>query len=153
MGFSWEDYQPAVTDYVEDWLDEAAVKFTGLDDGFRAFYEYWAGEDDYIPGENFWAKVVFDNEEPFAVVALAEYEGKVTIMEIVIAPEKRGRGMGTKMLQELLAGDARIGFPIRKCEAVIFPDNIASQRAFEKSGFSSHHTYEDGSAVLYSYEK
>ena len=70
MKFVWSDYDPETMGYVESWLDESAVKNTGLDEGFRDFYEYWAKEDGYAVGENFWCKVVFENGQPFAVIAL-----------------------------------------------------------------------------------
>ena len=153
MRFIWRDYDPETMDYIESWLDADAVRYTGLDDGFREFYEYWAKEDGYRVGKNFWSKVVFEKDTPFAVIAFGLYEGKVTIMEIVVAPEKRGQGYGAILLKELLERDEIIGFFISKAEAVIFPENKASQSAFEKAGFYCHHIYEDGSAMLYIYEK
>lgn len=59
MNFTWRDYHPETMKYIENWLDESAVKSTGLDDGFHDFYEYWANEDGFVVGENFWCKVVF----------------------------------------------------------------------------------------------
>lgn len=152
MNFAWHDYDPRTMGYIETWLDESAVKFTGLDQGFRDFYEYWAKEDGYIPGENFWTKVVCEQGVPFAVIAFGLHEGKIIMMEIVVAPEKRGQGRGSKLLRELLENEEILGFAVQKSEAVIFPGNIASQKAFERAGFWNHHTYEDGSAMLYVYE-
>ena len=63
-----------------------------------------------------------------------------------------GQGLGGKLLQELLAGEEIIGFAIENAEAVIFPSNIASQKAFEKAGFRYHHAHEDGDAFYYVYE-
>ena len=153
MIFGWRDYKPNTMEYIEDWLDEGAVKNTGLDVGFREFYEYWAKEDGYVVGANFWCKVVFEKNEPVAVIAFGLYEGSMTIMEIVVAPEKRRMGLGSKILKELMECEEILGFSIQKAEAVIFPDNTVSQRAFEKAGFFHHHTYDDGSAMLYAYEK
>ena len=152
MDFQWQDYDPHTMGYVEDWLDESAVRSTGLEDGFRDFYEYWAQEEGYQAGANFWAKVVFDHHVPFGVIACSMHEGKMTIMEVFLAPEKRRKGMGAALLKELLNGDTVLGFQIEKAEAVIFPGNKASQRAFEKAGFYHHHTYEDGTARIYVYE-
>jgi len=153
MDFIWRDYDPQTMDYIENWLDEDAVKSTGLDKGFRDFYEYWAREDGYVVGENYWSKVIFEKDFPFAVIALGLYEGKVTIMEVVVAPEKRRQGRGGKLLKELLECEEILGFTIQKADAVIFPDNTASRSAFEKAGFIRRHTYEDGSAMRYIYEK
>ena len=149
MDFVWRDYQPDAMAYVEQWLDASAVGAPGLDEGFRNFYEYWKGEEGFSLGENFWCKVVSEGNQPFAVVALCQHEGKTLIMELVVAPEKRGQGKGTKLLKALLDGEEIIGATIQKCEAVIFPGNKASQRAFEKAGFQHHHSHEDGTALYY----
>lgn len=143
MNFEWRDYDARMMGYVEDWLDESAVRATGLDEGFEAFYTYWAHEEGFAVKENFWCKVVFEDDCPFAVIALALYEEKITVMEVLVAPEKRGKGKGTKLLKELLASEEILGFAIRKSEAVIYPDNAASQKAFENAGFIYHHSHAD----------
>ena len=153
MNFVWRDYNPNTMQYIENWLDRSAVKSTGLDEGFRNFYEYWAKEDGFIVGENFWCKVVHENNRPFAVIAFCQHERKILIMEIVIAPEMRRQGRGTKLLTELLQSEEIIGCAIHKSEAIIFSSNIASQRAFQNAGFQYHHTHEDGDAMYYVYER
>lgn len=152
--YMWRDYDPKAMQYIEDWLDESAVKSTGMDEGFCAFYEYWANEDGFIVGENFWCKVVFENDRPFAVIAFCRHENKIIIMEVLIEPEKRGQGKGSKLLKELLNCKEVIGYSIQKCEAVIYPDNIASQKAFENAGFRHHHDHKDenGESMYYVYE-
>ncbi len=139
--------------YVENWLDETAAQMTGMDEGFRQEYEYWSNEDYNVVGENFWCKVVFENKNPFAVIEFGMHGGIVTIMETLVAPEKRGQGMGSKAIKELLENAKNIiGIDIEKAEAIIFPSNIASQKAFEKAGFKYHSTHEDGDAMTYVYE-
>ena len=87
-----------------------------------------------------------------ALIAFCLYEGKIEIMETFVVPEKRGQGIGSKVLKELLKNGQIIGFVIHKSEAVIYPNNIASQKAFENVGFKYHHTHEDGDAMYYVYE-
>lgn len=152
MKYAWHDYDPGVMGYVETWLDASAVRSTGLEEGFRSFYEYWAGEEGFVLGENFWCKVISDSEGPFAVVALCLYEGSVNVMEILVAPEKRGRGYGADLLRELLHHEQILGFPVHKSEALIFLSNAPSQKAFEKAGFQYQRTHEDGDAVYYCYQ-
>lgn len=153
MDFIWCDYNPETMGYVENWLDEHAVKMTGMDEGFHQEYEYWFNEDCNVVGENYWCKVVFENGVPFAVIEFGLYEGVVTVMEIIVAPEKRGQGMGSKAIKELLYNAKTIiGIDIERAEAIIYPSNKASQKAFEKAGFKYHHTNEDGDAMTYSYE-
>ena len=155
MNFVWCDYNPKTMRFIENWLDESAVKSTGLDESFRDFYEYWANEEGFVVGENFWCKVTFENEKPFAVIAFCRYESKIIIMEVLIAPDKRGQGKGSKLLKELLESEEIIGFAIQKSEAVIYPGNIASQKAFENAGFQYHHNHKDGNgdSMYYVYER
>ena len=152
MNYAWKDYDPKTMGYVEKWLDRKAVRMTGMDDGWRDFYEYWANEEGVIVGENYWCKVVFEEEKPFAIIALSLYEGNITIMETLVAPKMRGKGKGTKVLKELLEnGKDIIGFNIQKAEAIIFSSNEASQKAFTKVGFKYKNTHEDGDAMTYVY--
>ena len=57
MRYIWKDYEPEKMDFVEAWLDKHAVRMTGMEEGYRSEYEYWAGEEEHIVGENFWSKV------------------------------------------------------------------------------------------------
>lgn len=154
MNYIWYDYNPKTMGFVEQWLDESAVNSTGLDEGFWAFYEYWANEDGFTVGKNFWCKVTFENNEPFGVIAFCQHEHKIIIMEVLIAPDKRGQGKGSTLLIELLNNEEIIGFTIQKSEAVIYPSNIASQKAFEKAGFMyrNNHKDENGDSMHYIYE-
>lgn len=152
MEYIWRDYDPEAMGYVESWLDEAAVRSTGLEDGFRDFYKYWAKEDGFALGENYWCKVVLEDSQPIAVIALALYEGKTTVMEMVVAPEKRCQGKGTNLLRELLREKEILGYCVAWAEAVIFLGNAPSQKAFENAGFRYHHTHPDGDAVIYVYD-
>ena len=153
MKYIWHDYDPNTMQYVEKWLDESAVQFTGLEEGFQPFYEYWVNEDGFVLGQNFWCKVVFEHEEPFAVAAFCLYENTIKIMEVLVKPEKRGQGKGSELLKELLNHKEIIGFQIHKSEAVIYPNNTASQKAFEKAGFKYHHSHKDadGNSMIYVY--
>ena len=114
MNYAWYDYNPNTMSFVENWLDESAVKFTGLDKGFSDFYEYWAKEDGFVLGKNFWCKVTFENDKPFGVIAFCQHERKTVIMEVLIAPDKRGQGKGSLLLSELLESEEIIGFAIQK---------------------------------------
>lgn len=103
MNYVWHDYDPNTMSFIESWLDENAVNSTGLDGGFRAFYAYCASEDGFIPGETFWCKVVSEDNIPFAVIAVCQHEHKAIIMEILVAPDKRGQRRGSSLLKELLS--------------------------------------------------
>lgn len=150
MKYTWIDYCGAYEAGVEALFDSEAVKFTGCDDGFLAFYDYWRRE---LKEGEFFAKVILDGGELIGVAALARAEdGVFTVQEFVIAPKHRGKGVGTAALTELINNSKDvIDEEIKTAEAVIFPKNIASQRAFSKAGFKEISRDEGG--IRYVYEK
>lgn len=150
MKYLWKDYDPDTMPFAEQWLDAEAVRFTGCDDGWRAFYEYWRGQSDFRLGENYWCKAVLEAGKPFAVVAFCLWEDVFSVMEILVAPSARGQGKGSGVIAELLADAPEIcGREIHTARAVIFPDNVASQKAFGKAGFVLSSESEDGDALYY----
>ncbi len=142
MIFTWQEYIPAHASVVEPWLDAEAIKGTGLDEGFDNFCNYWKKEDGM---ENFRAFLILDNNEPVAAIAIDLYEHFVKVMEIVVNPLKRGRGIGSKIINELtefsnkLYSDEIFGY-----EAIIFPSNTASRKAFAKSGYTIDENNREG---------
>lgn len=156
MYYIWHDYVPGSMDYIEEWLDEEAVHATGLEDGWREFDAYWKTEGGCACGEDYWCKVVSHRDSgntPFAAIAFSIWEDSVTVMELLVAPEERGKGNGTSLLRELLENGPEIfGHEILRAEAIIYPDNPASQAAFQKAGFFLDHVHEDGDALCYTYQ-
>ena len=152
MEFIWGDYCPDYENQVEALFDSDAIKFTGCDEGFRTFCDYWIGE---IGPDHFFSKVICREGHLLGVIALAKLpDGVFTVQEFVISPECRGKGYGTRVLKELLQRpNSIIGQEITIAEAVIFPENIASQKAFLKAGFIYTGTHPDGDALYYQYNK
>ena len=154
MKYSWSDYTTNDIKLVEGFLDDEAVLFTGCDDGWNSFYEYWKNEPEMALGKNFWCKVVSEADVPIAAIAFSVCEDILTVMEIVVAPGKRNHGYGSAILTELLHNGAEIlGFDIRRAKAVIYPNNFASQKLFRKVGFVFDHALADNDAYIYSYRK
>ena len=115
MRYNWVDYTSAHKEIVEPWIDEETKRFTGCDEGFDAYYQYWANEPETELGRNFWAKLI--------------------IAEVLAESE------------EIL------GVMITDASAVIYPNNIPSQKAFEKAGFVFHSQHPDGDAWNYWYKR
>ncbi len=154
MKFAWADYSVTYKDVVETWLDEEAKQFTGCDDGFEEFYNYWANEADTRVGENFWAKIILKEKRPVGVLVLGLWEDVFTIQEYIISPNDRGNEIGSSALAELLSESKTIlGVEIFEVYAVIYPNNIPSQKAFEKAGFRFQSEHPDGDAWNYRYQK
>ena len=152
MKYDWIDYSSIYEVTVDSWLDEEAQRFTGCDGGFDTYYQYWVNEPDTKLGENFWVKIIFANSEPIGVMTIALHNSTFIVSEFIIRPDKRGKHIGSSVLVELLTYSKYIlGSTIKDAEAVIFPDNIASQKAFEKAGFIFYSEHPDGDAWNYRY--
>ena len=133
-------------------MDSEAKRFSGCNEGWEAYFNYWKSHKQTQIGVNFWGKIVFMHSIPIAVISLAHTEAKIIVSEFIAAPSYRGRGLGTQILQELLShGTEILGFTIHTARAVIFPSNIASQKAFEKAGFEFESAHPDGDAWYYIY--
>ncbi len=152
MHFNWRDYDPQADNFIESWLDSDGAYFTGCDDGWRSYYEYWLNEPDFNLGEDYWCKIAYAGDSPCGIIALSKYQGLVTIMEILVSPNLRGQGIGTKMLAEMLEYSEKIiGKTIEFAKAVIFPDNTASRKMFESTGFTLDSISDEGDAMYYMY--
>lgn len=154
MTFAWRDYTEADAPMADGWLDEEAIRHTGLDDGFGDCCQYWKEQPETLWGENMWAKMFCVDGAPVGVCLLAMENSVLTVSEMLIDPMQRGKGYGSAALQELLAeGSAILGKQIFSAKAVIYPDNIASQKAFKKAGFRFESAHPDGDAWYYRYDR
>ena len=153
LKYGWVDYSKDYREIVESFLDDEAIKSTGCDDGFEAFYTYWMSEEDTRLNENFWFKVISTDQKPIAIIAIAKsQQNEFTVSEFIIAPTERRKGHGKAILKELLSNSSTIlGERIDLARAVIFPSNIASQKAFAGAGFDFSFTHPDGDALYFEF--
>ena len=79
-----------------------------------------------------WAKVLFTSARPV-------YAG-VGEVSIYVYPSAKGKGIGSKLLKELITVSEQNGFWTLK--AVIFPENVASINLHKKCGFRVVGTHE-----------
>ena len=150
MTFQWINYRAEDAAMVDSWLDAYAVAMTGLDMGWDDYWNAVLADAVNYPGCKDHCKLVRENGIPVAVICFGCYEGVATVSEIVVAPQCRGRGVGSRILRELIThADELLGEKVGKICAVIFPDNLASQRAFGNAGFVLDCAREDGTAFDY----
>lgn len=153
MKFNWVNYSIEYKAIVDSWFDDYTRRFTAIDDSFEDYVQYWESNSDSNKGEYFLSKVITDkNGIPFGVIAIALCGDVFTISEYVIDPQKRNKGYGSSALKELLLESQRIvGKKITIANAVIFPSNVASQKAFKKAGFKYETIHPDGDAINFTY--
>ena len=150
MMFQWTEYSAEDAPTVDRWLDADAVAMTGLDMHWNDYWNAVLADAVNFPGCKDRCKIVRENGMAVAAVCFGCYEGVATVSEIVVAPQLWGRGYGTRILQDLISHlKELLGEKIEKICAVIFPANVASQRAFEKAGFVFDYAHEDGTALHY----
>jgi len=155
LRFRWEDLTEKEFPLVEGWLDDETKYFTGIDDGIEDYFRYYMSEEHYVFGKNFWIKLIFEDSTPIGMIVLyLSDDGCLTVSEFVIVQNRRGAGLGTAVLLELFQNvEDIIGYDISSAVAVIFPNNTASLRAFEKAGFKFENAHPDGDTWYYHWNK
>ena len=145
MHLEWTDYRREDAPVVDGWLDSVAVAMTGLDMPWDEYWQAVLSDGKNFPGCKDFCKIIRENGRAIAAICFGWYDGVVTVSEIVVAPQQRGKGYGTQILRELISLlDPLTGEKTEKVRAVVFSRNLPSQRAFTKAGFVFDYA-EDGS--------
>ena len=150
--FQWVDYEVAQGHLVNSWLDAQARAMTGIEDGWD---QYWAAvREDAVnfPGCEDYCKVICDNGVPFGAICYGIFQHTMTISEILVDPQCRGMGRGSRLLTELVEMvRCHRSEDVNCITAVVFPQNAASQKAFLNAGFRFDGTTDDGVDLIFSY--
>jgi RimJ/RimL family protein N-acetyltransferase len=84
--------------------------------------------------------------------ARLDVEGTEAVVSVTVAPEWRGRGIGTHVLRALVT-EAFDGAGLRRLVARVKADNAASRAAFEHAGFTTATAAADDGAVVFVCER
>ncbi len=154
MRYTWKPYTEADAGLVDAWLDADAIRGTGLEEGWQAFYGYWMTESRTGEGKD-RCFLISQQGTPIAVLYIAVTAGEMLLSEYIVAPDRRGKGHGAAILRELLAyAPLLLNSPVSRAKAVIYPCNSASIKAFEGAGFrrvSGNHD-DSGDSLNYDYQ-
>lgn len=84
--------------------------------------------------------IAFDQDAGYASPNFQWFKSRyprfVYIDRVIVAPDRRGRGLASALYEELFAAAAGAGQPLVGCEVNIEPPNPASDAFHEAQGFS-----------------
>ncbi|WP_019499607.1 GNAT family N-acetyltransferase [Pseudanabaena sp. PCC 6802] len=89
-----------------DWSDRAKADFLQMQ--FEAQHKYY--QANYAQTS---FQIILLHEEPIGRLYVARWEQEIRIVDLAILPEHRDRGIGSQILQDLLAEATRRGLPLR----------------------------------------
>lgn len=151
MDFHWRDYISADAELIDQWLDRDAAAMTGIDSGWDTYWNEVIADAVNYPGCRDFCKVVSISGVPVAAVVFGFYRGDAVVSEIVVAPSHRAKGVGSRIIKELVThADIWFDEEIKQFCAIIFSQNIASQKAFQNAGFVMSCTHNE-STFEYTY--
>jgi len=108
--------------------DKATLQYLGGIFPIDNFIEF------LLKAKNRLTYIVIHNSKYIGMIDVEFYpKNKKAVMDILIAPEERGKGFGKIVLQKLIQDAAFEKY--KQLDAFIEPENIASIRCFEKAGF------------------
>ena len=88
-----------------DWTDEQKAAF--LRQQFEAQHQYY--QDNY-PGAQF--QMVEEAGTPIGRLYVDRWEDQIRIMDVALLPAYRGRGLGTQLLEQILAEGRQLKLPV-----------------------------------------
>jgi ribosomal protein S18 acetylase RimI-like enzyme len=77
-------------------------------------------------------QIILLDERPVGRIWVAHGADAVTLVDIALLPATRGAGLGTRLINDLIAEAARAGLPVR---LTVLKSNGAAQRLYERLGF------------------
>lgn len=77
-------------------------------------------------------RIILEDAKPIGRLHVAREKGEVRLVDIAILPTYRGRGIGTKLLEELQDQAMRSGLPL--CGSVA-KSNLSAVRFYQRLGF------------------
>lgn len=107
-----------------DWSEERKRAF--LTQQFRAQHEHYRAN---FSGALFL--LIAQRGEPIGRIYLDQRPDEIRLIDIAFIPQQRGRGLGTAMMDRLLAAAGRLGLPVRLHVESFNP----AYRLYERLGF------------------
>lgn len=152
MQFQWIDFQKRYLNDLIVWQEDRATKCYATEDLAEDIH-YYQAHPDYQENENFFCKLVLQNEQLLAVLILLGEDQTLTINPLIVAPSMRGQGYGTAIIKELIENTKKIlGSEFLCFEAGIDLKNTRSLQLFKKAGFHLQKIHPDGDFGYFMYE-
>ena len=128
------------------WRNDPQTRAASFSDGAveRAEHERWLQD---TLGRTDRRLYVAQADGRDVATARLDVQGTDAVVNLTVAPEWRGRGIGTHVLRALVA-EAFEGAGLRRLVARVKPDNAASRAAFEHAGFTRAASGADEGALI-----
>ncbi len=92
-------------------------------------------KSDWTPGQT---EIIYNDAEPCGYVYIIRDPDKITLQELVVSPKFKGKGIGTKVLEEVIAESKETGLPVK---LEVLKENKA-QDLYRRYGFKDKETTE-----------
>jgi RimJ/RimL family protein N-acetyltransferase len=122
-------------DQLLEWRNEPSTRAASLTTDEIAPAEHRRWLERKLADPNCAILIVEEDGQAVGQVRLDQVEPEVGEVSIGLAPDARGRGIGTKALT-LAAGSARSRLGLKTLRALVRSDNLASISAFQGAGFA-----------------
>ena len=136
----------ADVDRVYAWANDPLTRAVSFSSAEITYSEHVAWFTQQLERSDRNLLIAMSTEHPAAAIATIRIDRAaqpgVCIISINLAPEARGRGLGTAALEAATASAAALGFS--RIHALIRPDNQASIRAFTRAGYVQAESTEVG---------
>ena len=125
----------ADVDLLFEWANDDAVRANAFHTEKIPYADHVRWFEKVMADEDVYQYILCEDETPIGQIRLNVESGKA-IIDYSIAPERRGKGYGSKMLQMIQPQlGTEQGLHVTKIIGQVKYENRTSARAFEKSGF------------------
>jgi ribosomal protein S18 acetylase RimI-like enzyme len=77
-------------------------------------------------------RIILEDDRPIGRLIVEQRPHEINLMDIALLPERRNRGMGARLIRNVMERAARLGLPVRLC---VRKENPGALRLYRRLGF------------------
>lgn len=136
MDITLRPVKPEDCDLLFGWANDGTVRQNAFNSRPIPYEEHKVWFEHKLNSDKSLIYIGYMGEEAVGQIRI-DIEGDTGLIDYSIAKEHRGRGYGTLFLERIVCVMEAGGMKVKKLAGRVKPGNIASQKAFEKAGYSS----------------